>query len=145
MGWGRLYEVGDDTYETLLDCVTKAEWYETLGSLDLEAAPQLNAEDSIRFWGSKLQEVDHPSVKFFVGDLHAEYDEFDDPNVSFNGSKSVRIFLSQLDELGANFFIELFPQNGPLGVGESWLYEPLCQFLRNVSSRGNAVILLWEN
>jgi len=145
MGWGKIYEVADDVNKTLVDCKTKTDWYGALGTFDLERAPHLDAEDSIRFWGSKLQEIVHPGATFFVGELHAEYDGSDDPNVCFNGSKSVRAFLSQLDELGRNFFDNLFPHNGPFGSGESWLYEPLCDFLRKVSSRDNAVILLWEN
>jgi hypothetical protein len=116
-----------------------------MGTLDLKNTPQLDAEDSIRFWASKLQSIEHPAVKFFVGDIHAEYNEFDDPNVCFVGSDSVRVFLSQLEEMGKDFFVKLFPSELPFGVGNSWFYDPLCAFLRGVCMRGNAVIILWEN
>ncbi|CAJ2746800.1 Uncharacterised protein [Burkholderia pseudomallei] len=145
MGWGRLYGVSDGVSQLLSTCRTKAQWYEALSKLDLDKTPQLNAEDSIRVWASKLQSIDHPAAKFFVGDLHAEYDTFDDPNVCFIGGKSVCVFLSQLEELGKQFFIALFPHDGVYGVGESWLYDPLCSFLRETCKRGNAVIMLWEN
>ena len=147
MGWGTLYEVSDNARQLLSTRRTKAEWYEAMGTLDLENTPKLNAEDSIRFWESKLQSIDHPAASFFEGDLHAEYDEFDDPNVCFVGGESVRAFLIQFEELGKQFFVTLFPPppHFPNAVGDSWLYDPLCTFLREVCLRGKAVIMLWEN
>lgn len=145
MGWGKLYEVSDSTGPLLATRRTKAEWYEAMNTLGIENAAQLDAEDSIRIWASKLHSIDPSAAKFFGGDLHAEYDELDDPNVCFVGSESVKAFLSLLEELGKQFFVGLFPHDGPHGVGESWLYDPLCAFLRATCSRGNAVIILWEN
>ena len=145
MGWGKLYEVSESASQLLGACRTKAEWYEAMSTLDIVNAPQLDAEDSIRFWASKLHSIDHPAAKFFDGDLHAEYDELSDPNVCFVGSESARAFLSQLEILGKPFFVSLFPHDGSHGVGEVWLYDPLCVFLRETCSRGNAVVILWEN
>lgn len=145
MGWGKLYEVSGNAYPLLSKCRTKAEWYEAMNTLGIENAPQLDAEDSIRFWASKLHSIDHPTAKFFAGDLHAEYDAFDDPNVCFIGSESAKAFLTQFERLGKAFFVELFPHKGPYGAGDSWLYDPLCEFLREACARGSAVVMLWEN
>jgi hypothetical protein len=144
MGWGTLYEVSDGARELLHTCRSKADWYEALDVLGIQNSPQLNAEDSIRCWAAKLQSIGHPAEQFFRGDLHAEYDRFDDPNVCVVGSQSVRSFLMQLETLGKDFFVRLFPHDGPYGVGDSWLYEPLCSFLREVCGRSNAVVILWE-
>ena len=130
MGWGVLYEVESSARGELSGCTSKSSWYEALNKLNIETSPQLNAEDSIRFWASQLLELGHPAAKFFEGDLHAAYDEYDDPNVCFIGPDLARFFLEQLDMLGKQFFINLFPHHGSLGVGESWLYEPLRGFLR---------------
>lgn len=145
MGWGKLYEVSESSSQLLSKCGTKAEWYEAMKTLGIENAPQLDAEDSIRFWAAKLHSIDHPAAKFFVGDLHAGYDELNDPHVLFIGSESAKAFLSDLEKLGKQFFVNLFPHDGPYGVGESWLYNPLCAFLRETCARGNAVVILWEN
>jgi hypothetical protein len=145
MGWGKLYEVSESAGQLLGACRTKAEWYQAMSTLDIENAPRLDAEDSIRSWASKLHSIDHPAAKFFVGDLHAEYDEFNDPNVCFVGRESARAFLSQLEILGKPFFVSLFPHHGLYGAGESWLYDPLCAFLREACSRHNAIVILWED
>ncbi len=145
MGWGRLYEVQSSAKTPLSTCHTKAEWYEALNRLDIENAPQLNAEESIRSWASKFDGLGHPIARFFEGDLHAPYDEADDPNVCFVGPELARSSFGQLDQLGKQFFVELFPHNAPFGVGESWLYEPLLAFLKPLCERGNAVVILWEN
>lgn len=139
MGWGVLYEVGDDAWKLLGTCRSKADWYKALGLLHIENSPQLDAKGSIRFWGAKLQSIGHPAERFFVGDLHTSYDEFGDLNACFNGKDSVRRFLTQLETLGRDFYVRLFPQE------DSWLYEPLCSFLREVCERGNAIVLLWES
>lgn len=145
MGWGRLYAVSESASQLLSTCRTKADWYEAMNTLGIENAPQLDAEDEIRFWASKLDSIAHPAAKFFAGDWHAEYDETGDPNVCFLSGESVRAFLSQLEQLDEPFFIDLFPHDGPHGIGHAWLYEPLCVFLRDACLHGHAVMILWEN
>lgn len=145
MGWGRFYAVNESARKVLGTCRTKADWYEAMSTLDIEHAPQLDAEDSIRFWASKLETIGHPAGKFFTGDLHAEYDGSDDPNVCFVSRESTDAFLSQLEQLGEQFFLRLFPHEGSHGIGHAWLYEPLYAFLKETSQRGNAIVILWEN
>jgi hypothetical protein len=145
MGWGTIYEVPDSSRALLATCSGKGEWYEALGALGVENVSQLDAEDSIRFWAAKLDESGHPMAEFFVGELHAEYDEYDDPNVCFNGNSAVRAFVEQLNQTGKQFFVTLFPSPIPNAVGDSWLYEPLRDFLHGVGDRGNGVVILWEN
>lgn len=145
MGWGRFYAVNENAKQLLDTCRTKADWYEAMSTLDIEHAPQLDAEDSIRFWASKLDSLGHPAAKFFIGDLHAEDNGAGDPNVCFVSSESASRFFLQLEQLGEPFFVDLFPHDGPYGIGHAWLYEPLCAFLRDVCLRGDAVMILWEN
>jgi hypothetical protein len=145
MGWGRFYAVNESAGQMLGTCRTKADWYEAMNTLDIESAPQLDAEDSIRFWASKLDAIAHPAAKFFAGDFRAEHNSADDPNVCFVSSGSARVFLSQLEQLGEPFFVSLLPHDGPYGIGHAWLYEPLCGFLRETCLRGDAVVILWEN
>ena len=144
MGWGTFYEVSDSARGRLSTCRTKSEWYEALGALSIESSPQLDAEESISFWVSKLESIEHPLARFFEGDMHAEYNEYDDPNVCYVGNTSTNAFLTELNGVGKEFFVRLFPHNGPYGSGDSWLYEPLCKFLRDVCARNNGVIILWE-
>ena len=144
MGWGTLYEVDDSARARLCTCRTKSEWYEALGALSIENSPQLSAEESIPFWVSKLESINHPLARFFKGDMHAEYNEYDDPNVCFVGRATTKAFLQELDTAGKAFFVTLFPHSDLYGSGDSWLYEPLCKFLREASTRENGVIILWE-
>lgn len=145
MGWGIFYEVDDDARDVFNMCSSKTDWYQALDKLGIEDCPKLDAEDSIRFWVSKLQEISHPMEKFFEGELHAEYDEFDDADVSFSGNQLTRLFLTQLEHLGKQFFTDLFPHYHPYGEGDSWLYEPLRSFLQSTCERGNGVVILWED
>lgn len=145
MGWGMIYEVPDSSRALLATCSSKGEWYEALGVLEVENASQLNAEDSIRFWAAKLDEIGHPMAEFFVGDLHAEYNEYDDPNVCFNGNSAVSAFVEYLNQTGKQFFVDLLPSPVPNAVGDSWLYEPLRDFLRDVGERGKGVVIVWES
>ncbi|WP_157653314.1 hypothetical protein [Burkholderia ubonensis] len=142
---GRFYAVNESASQLLSTCRTKADWYEAMNTLGIENAPQLDAEDEIRFWASKLDSIAHPAAKFFAGDWHAEYDETGDPNVCLLNGESVRAFLSQLEQLDETFFIDLFPHDGPHCIGHAWLYEPLCVFLQDACLHGHAVMILWEN
>ena len=145
MGWGRLYALHESASQLLSTCQTKADWYEAMNTLGIENAPQLDAEDSIRFWASKLDSIGHPAAKFFAGDSHAEDNGADDPNAGSVSGELASAFLSQLEQLGEAFFINLFPHKGPYGVGHAWLYEPLCVFLREARLQGNAIMILWED
>ncbi len=145
MGWGRIYEVPASAEVQLRECRSKSQWYEAMNGVVTEDAPQLDAADSIRVWASKLHDLGHPFSTFFEGDLHADYDEYDDPNVCFVGPELAKAFLAQLDQVGKQFFIDLFPRSGPIGEGDVWLYEPLRDFLGSLSERGGAAIILWEN
>jgi hypothetical protein len=139
-----IYEVPASAEVLLASCTTKSDWYAALGRLEIHKAPQLDAEDSIRFWASKLHTINHPAAKFFWGNFHAEYNEFDDPDVCFVRNELARSFLEQLRALGKQFFVDLFSHDGPFGVGQSWLYDPLLGFLTQLCERGGAAIILTE-
>ncbi|MFA8391725.1 hypothetical protein ACEPUD_16610 [Burkholderia ubonensis] len=145
MGWGRLYSVHESAGRLLSTCRTKADWYAALNTLGIEHAPQLDAEDSIRFWASTLNALAHPAARFFAGDLHADDNGTGDPDVCLVSRESASAFLSQFEQLGEPFFANLFRHDGPYGVGHAWLYGPLCAFLRETCRRGDAIVMLWEN
>lgn len=144
MGWGRFYEVSNNARLLFENCSTKAEWYEALGTLDPENIIQLDAEESIEFWRTQLQLIGHPAARFFYGDLRSKDDECDDPSVCFVSYESSKKFLTQLEDLGEQFFVDLFARVDIASAGEYWMYRPLLTFLQGVCARGHAVILIWE-
>ena len=85
MGWGTFYEIDDSAAARLSGCKSKSEWYDALSDLGLDELPDLNAEESVPAWGAALQNHDGALGRLFIGDLRAEDDGYDDPNVLFAG------------------------------------------------------------
>jgi hypothetical protein len=144
VGWGRFYEVDDGARDLLAREKTKAGWYDALATLNIENSPRLDAEDSIRFWGTVLKDHPGPLSSLFIGEMHA-IDEFDDPNVLFLGRDTVTEIAQAMNHLSQDYFAELFRSTNPDWGSHAWLYEPLRAFLASCQNRGKAVIIMWEN
>ena len=144
-GWGKLWEVEDSARNLLIDCRTKVEWYKALGLLNIEKEPELNAQDSIRFWGTVLKDHPGPLGRLFECEMHSAYDEYDDPNVSFLGCDEVNEVAQALNALKKEYFMELFRKKDASWIREAWFYEPLRSFLSSASEKGKAVIIIWGN
>lgn len=144
---GRLYEVSghEDVIRLLTGCRSAVEWYDALGTLKIENARQLDAEQTLGSWRYQLLRLAHPLASLFGGDLCTPEDESGDPRVCFHSRRSTQALLSMLQEVGPAFFLQLFPRESPRVPGDSWLYAPLCTFLEGVCKRGNAVVILWED
>jgi hypothetical protein len=82
--------------------------------------------------------------RLFTGDLRAEYDEYEDPNVLFAGRKLVAEVAVALDGLDKDYFARIFRSRAQ-NEGEAWLYEPLQRFFSTARQNGSAVVLMWEN
>jgi hypothetical protein len=145
VGWGKLWEVDDSIRNLLVNRRTKAEWYQVLGILKIESAPELNAHDSVRFWGAVLNDHPGPLGLLFKGEMHTDHDDYGDPNVLFLGRDNVTEIAQTLNTVSKEYFIELFRKRDITWTREAWLYEPLRSFLSSVSSDGKAVIIIWEN
>lgn len=145
MGWGTLYEVNDDARDVFRGLVTKAEWYQALATLQVEREPQLNAEDSLRFWGSVLEKEPLPLRELLVGEAHARFDQYDDPNVVFHGNGRVTAMAVALEASGPEPFAKMLRERNAHWEGHRWLHGPLTDFLKTAGGRGRGVVVLWEN
>lgn len=128
MGWGTLWQVEDSARELLSNRRTKAEWYEALEPLDIENAPELNAEDSVRFWSTVLDGRPGPLGRLFAGEMHAAFDEYDDPNVLFLGRDLVAEIAPALGALNEEYFAELFRSRDDNWACNAWFFDPLRAF-----------------
>lgn len=145
MGWGTIYEVSDDAREVFRGLGSKAEWYRGLAGLQIEKQPQLNAEDSLRFWGAVLEREPLPLRELLSGEAHARFDEYDDPNVVFHGHARVAAMAAALEAKGFEYFRNVLREQDALWERQAWLYGPLTEFLRSAGNRGRAIVVLWEN
>lgn len=144
MGWGKLYEVPSSASERFRDCRSKSDWYQAMGAIgvgDNELA-ECDLEDAVNFLGSVLELQPYPLGKLFIGELNAAPDESDDPNVSVSGSGLVQEIATALNSVAEDFFDVMATDRPPNGY--AWLMRDLRQFFDRVSSRGNAVVCLWE-
>src|SRR5687768_11620372 len=128
MGWGYCYEVDGSARDAFAEARSKSDWYDVLQSLDIESKPALNCEDSIRAWGAAFQDEPAPLSRMFVGDMHAEYDEYDDPNVCYLGPPLVQEVARELQKKGKAHVASLLHAVRPAG-NDQWLFEPLSSFL----------------
>jgi len=136
---------GSGQRDLLAQKQAKGQWYEALEILKVQDLPQLDAEDSVRFWGTVLLGHPGPLGRLFVGEMHAIFDNTSDPNVLFLGRDDVGEIADAFKHLDKNYLVELFRMRNPGWINHAWLYEPLRAFLFSARSNGKAVIILWEN
>lgn len=136
-----LWQVDDEFGADFVDGSPKSQWYESLGRLSLETAPELNAEESISVWDYVPRELPHPGATLFHGDAHTAQDDYSDPNVSFIGRervKEIAKWLSFNHEAIRTAFVNDYNDH------EFWLYEPLVSFFAQAAEKYKAIIILWE-
>jgi hypothetical protein len=110
----------------------------------MEDLPELDTEESIPAWGAALENHEGSLGRLFVGDLRAEQDEYDDPNVLFAGRQLVAEIAVALDGLNEDYFARIFLERAE-NEREAWLYEPLQKFFSSARQNGSAVVVMWEN
>ncbi|WP_147426694.1 hypothetical protein [Trinickia fusca] len=144
MGWGKLYEVPDSARERFRDCRTKSDWYDAMGEIGVGAgkSAECDLEDSVNLLGNELELQPYPLGKLFIGELHAELNEFDDPNVSFLGCQLAKDIATALNTVEENFFDSIATHHPPNPY--TWLLRDLRRFFDEVALRSNAVVCLWE-
>ena len=81
MSFGYFYEIKDRARDHLVGCTTKSEWYNALGGLNIEDCPSCKGEQSFPGWELALGGLSGPLARMFEGDLRAQRNEFDDPDL----------------------------------------------------------------
>ncbi|RKP46346.1 hypothetical protein D7S89_17030 [Trinickia fusca] len=103
---------------------------------------ECDLEDSVNLLGNELELQPYPLGKLFIGELHAELNEFDDPNVSFLGCQLAKDIATALNTVEENFFDSIATHHPPNPY--TWLLRDLRRFFDEVALRSNAVVCLWE-
>jgi hypothetical protein len=141
MSFGTFYEVADSIAAEFEGKSSKSDWYEVLGKIDIESFPSFDAFESIPGWEYSLQELGEPLSKLFAGDLSAKRNEYDDPDVVFLRSDSVKEIYSEFINKGRDQFEQLLSAKGCLP--DIWMFEPLVDFLKSVVEDKKSMIVLW--
>lgn len=142
---GYFNAVPDSAKELLANAHTKDEWYAAMDALHIENAPQLGDEDELEGgWIEAMAKASAPLNLMFAGDLRAEQDDSDGPDVVFLGRDLVHdiaIALMAHDEAYFRDLLDLgdgFDRSGSL-----WLLPPLREFFSVTASRAEGMIIYW--
>lgn len=76
--------------------------------------------------------------------MRAQHDGTDDPNALFLGRDAVAEAARALAALDRFYFVKLLGTCEASWASQSWLYEPLTEFLSSVGRRGKAIVMLWS-
>lgn len=137
-----LYQVDDTARQVLKDLVTLPEWFEFMGTLDLDEAARCDVEDSWALWREATRELDPPLSLLFTGELKPDEEEGGDPDAGFIGAPAVRDIHRLLESRGRSYFAAQLEDAGYSSEADIWLYEELCGFLADCVIKEKAVLFL---
>lgn len=141
MSFGTFYKVEDEVRFAFEGKITKSEWYDALGEIEIQNYESCDAEESIPAWVLALKNQDEPLSLLFQGELRAEPDECDDPDVVFLGKEMVASIVMELEKKTKPYFQELL--NNVNCSPDFWLFDSMFQFLESAASNNNAVVIMW--
>lgn len=141
MGFGQFYQIDNAAEARLQGLSAKGDWYIALGDLGIEDFPSLDAEESIPAWQQALSDLDSPIAIICSGDLAAEEDDSDDPNVIYLNSASTKNLYQELEKGGADYFAALLEAKDCRS--DIWLFYPMLAFFKKAADNKQSAILLW--
>ena len=141
MSFGIFYEVDNDTRSIFEGRNSKSDWYDALGEIDLMSCESCDAEESIPGWELALKTENEPLSQLFQGDLRAERDGCDDPDVVFLNKETVASITREIEDKSKFYFNKLL--NDIRCSEDIWLFDPMLQFFKNATVQNKAVVIIW--
>ncbi|WP_295851078.1 hypothetical protein [uncultured Xylophilus sp.] len=145
MAIGTLYVVQSKTESLFQEAKSKSDWYQAMQDAGVSEARSLDAQDSLPAWEYSIGEAKPQGQlgRLFVGDLRSEEDLTGDPMVAFHGVAAVEAMAADLASMGELGLHTVLSASGH--GADTWLYQPLLQFLAQASARHEAVVVLSGN
>ncbi len=141
MSFGKFYRVENEVREAFVGKISKSEWYDGLGEIEIQNYESCDAEESIPAWVLALKKEESPLNLLFQGELRAEQNEYDDLDVVFLGKDLVRSIFLEFEAKGKPYFQSLL--QGVNCLPDFWLYDSMVSFLNESAENGEAVIIMW--
>ncbi|PMN66212.1 hypothetical protein [Enterovibrio norvegicus] len=141
MSFGTFYRVEDKVREAFVGKISKSEWYDVLGEIEIQSYESCDAEESIPAWVLALKKEEAPLNLLFQGELRAEQNEYDDPDVVFLGKNLIRSIVLEIGVKGRPYFQTLL--QGVNCLPDFWLFDSMFTFLNESAEKDEAVIIMW--
>ncbi len=141
MSFGTFYRVEDEVRSAFVGKISKSEWYDGLEEIEIQNFESCDAEESIPAWVLALKKEDAPLNMLFQGELRAEQNEYDDPDVVFLGKELIRAIVSEIEAKGKPYFQTLL--DGVNCLPDFWLFDSMVKFLIESAEKDEAVIIMW--
>lgn len=141
MSFGTFYKVEDEVRSAFEAKVAKSEWYDVLGEIEIQNYESCDAEESIPGWVLALKNQGEPLSLLFQGELRAEPNEYDDPDVVFVGKEMIASIVTELENKSKPYFQELLYEVNC--SPDFWLFDSMFNFLKSAASNNNAIVIIW--
>jgi hypothetical protein len=129
--------------EQLQRAISKSDWYDLLGQIEVESSPTFDGEDSFLAWQYALEEyAPHiATAKIFQGDYRSAEDDSQDPHVAYLSIISVEEIAAEMSTLGRGYFQGILQQCG--NQNDIWLFDGLVAFLKEAVTKQTPIFVLW--
>ena len=141
MSFGTFYKVEDLVRGDFVGKITKGNWYDALGKIEIQNYESCGVEESIPAWVLALKNEDEPLNLLFQGELRAKQDEYDDPDVVFLGKDLIRSVVTVIENKARPYFQSLL--NDVNCSPDFWVYDSMASFLKDAADDNKAVIIMW--
>ena len=143
MSFGTFYEINNDACSIFEGISSKSDWYDALGGIDLMNCDSCDAEEAIPAWELALKTETVPLSQIFQGNLRAESDENEDPNVIFINNVTVASITKEIEDKTKYYFNKLLSDVNC--SDDIWLFDSMLQFFKNATAKNKAVVIIWSD
>jgi hypothetical protein len=141
MSFGTLYKVEDEVRIVFEGKTTKSEWYDALGEIEIQNCESCDAEESIPAWVLALKNQSEPLSLLFQGEMRAEPNEYDDPDVVFVSKEMIASIVKELENKSKPYFQKLLDDVNC--SPDFWFYDSMFKFLKSAAANNKAIVIIW--
>ncbi|WP_409526008.1 hypothetical protein [Nitrincola sp. MINF-07-Sa-05] len=141
MSFGKFYIIDDEVRSFFEGRTTKSDWYDALGEIEIQNSESCDAEESIPAWILALKNEEQPLNLLFQGELRAEPNEYDDPDVVFIGKDMIFSIVKELEKKPKPYFQKLLDNVNC--SADFWLFDSMFQFLKSAGANKKAIVIIW--
>lgn len=141
MSFGTFYRVEDQVSTIFKGRVTKSDWYDALDLIDIQSYEFCDAEESMPAWILALKNEGLLLSLLFQGEMRAQEDECDHPDVVFVNKEMVASIVSELKQKPKSYYRALLDHVDC--SADFWLFDPMVEFLKATALNDKALVVIW--
>ena len=141
MSFGVFYKVEDKMRSYFEGCITKSDWYEALDGVNIQNYESCDAEESIPAWALALKNEGSPVCMLFQGEMRAQENEFDDPDVVFVNKEMVNSVVNEIERKSKSHYKALLDDIDC--SADFWLFDSMFEFLKDAALNNKAIVVVW--